>query len=86
MLKSEKVIVIGIGSFIGLFILNSYFLSYILSFLVIGGDDYVLSYLMPIYSGIALIGAIIICCSYIIVKKIDMLKQKINQEKRLSDK
>ena len=43
MLKSEKVIVIGIGSFIGLFILNSYFLSYILSFLVIGGDDYVLS-------------------------------------------
>ena len=63
MLKSEKVIVIGIGSFIGLFILNSYFLSYILSFLIVGGDDYVLSYLMPIDSGIALIGAIIICCS-----------------------
>ena len=79
MLKSEKVIVIGIGSFIGLFILNSYFLSYILSFLVIGGDDYVLSYLMPIYSGIALIGAIIICCSYIIVKKINQLREEINK-------
>lgn len=79
MLKSEKVIIIGIVSFIGLFILNSYFLSYILSFLVVGGDDYVLSYMMPIYSGIALIGAIVICCSYIIIKKIDMLKQILNK-------
>ena len=79
MLKSEKVIVIGIGSFIGLFILNSYFLSYILSFLVIGGDDYVLSYLMPIYSGIALIGTIIICCSYVIIKKINQLREEINK-------
>ena len=78
MLKSGKVIVIGIGSFIGLFILNSYFLSYILSFLIVGGDDYVLSYLMPIYS-IALIGAIIICCSYIIVKKINQLREERNK-------
>lgn len=69
MLKSEKLLLLGLDLFIGLFILNSYFLSYILSFLIVGGDDYVLSYLMPIYSGIALIGAIIICCSYIIVKK-----------------
>ena len=79
MLKSEKVIVIGIGSFIGLFILNSYFLSYILSFLIVGGDEYVLSYLMPIYSGIALIGAIIICCSYVIIKKINHLREEINK-------
>ena len=79
MLKSEKVIIIGIGSFIGLFILNSYFLSYILSFLIVGGDDYVLSYLMPIYSGIALIGAIIICCSYIIIKKINQLREETNK-------
>lgn len=79
MLKSEKVIVIGIGSFIGLFILNSYFLSYILSFLIVGGDEYVLSYLMPIYSGIALIGAIIICCSYVIIKKINQLKEETNK-------
>lgn len=79
MLKSEKVIVIGIGSFIGLFILNSYFLSYILSFLIVGGDEYVLSYLMPIYSGIALIGAIIICCSYVIIKKIKQLREEINK-------
>ena len=79
MLKSEKVIVIGIGSFIGLFILNSYFLSYILSFLIVGGDEYVLSYLMPIYSGIALIGAIIICCSYVIIKKINQLREKTNK-------
>ena len=34
-----------------------------------------LSYMMPIYSGIALIGAIIICCSYIIVKKINQLSE-----------
>lgn len=79
MLKSEKVIIIGIGSFIGLFILNSYFLSYILSFLIVGGDEYVLSYLMPIYSGIALIGAIIICCSYVIIKKINQLREEINK-------
>ena len=79
MLKSEKVIIIGIRSFIGLFILNSYFLSYILSFLIVGGDDYVLSYLMPIYSGIALIGAIIICCSYVIIKKINQLREEINK-------
>ena len=79
MLKSEKVIVIGIGSFIGLFILNSYFLSYILSFLIGSGDEYVLSYLMPIYSGIALIGAIIICCSYVIIKKINQLREETNK-------
>lgn len=79
MLKSEKVIVIGIGAFIGLFILNSYFLSYILSFLIVGGDEYVLSYLMPIYSGIALIGAIIICCSYVIIKKINQLREETNK-------
>lgn len=79
MLKSEKVIVIGIGSFIGLFILNFYFLSYILSFLIVGGDEYVLSYLMPIYSGIALIGAIIICCSYVIIKKINQLREETNK-------
>lgn len=79
MLKSEKVIVIGIGSFIGLFILNSYFLSYILSFLIVGGDEYVLSYLMPIYSGIALMGAIIICCSYVIIKKINQLREETNK-------
>ncbi len=79
MLKSEKVIVIGIGSFIGLFILNSYFLSYILSFLIVGGYEYVLSYLMPIYSGIALIGAIIICCSYVIIKKINQLREETNK-------
>ena len=79
MLKSEKVIVIGIGSFIGLFILNSYFLSYILSFLIVGGDEYVLSYLMPIYSGIALIWAIIICCSYVIIKKINQLREETNK-------
>lgn len=79
MLKSEKVIVIGIGSFIGLFILNSYFLSYILSFLIVGGNEYVLSYLMPIYSGIALIGAIIICCSYVIIKKINQLREETNK-------
>ena len=79
MLKSEKVIIIGIGSFIGLFILNSYFLSYILSFLIVGGDEYVLSYLMPIYSGIALIGAIIICCSYVIKSKINQLREETNK-------
>ena len=38
-----------------------------------------LSYMMPIYSGIALIGAIIICCSYIIVKKINQLREERNK-------
>ena len=80
MKTSEKAIVIGIISFVSFTFVNL-FLGSTLGIVIPGGDDFMNSYFFPIYAGINTLIALVISCTYLIVKKINFLVEEINKNK-----
>lgn len=77
MKTAEKVIAIGVISFIGSFFLNIA-VGGMLGAVIPSGDGFANSYFYPLYTGVVVLTAIVISCTYLIVKKINLL---INQLK-----
>lgn len=72
---SSKAIIIGIISFFG-FLIGNIILGDFVGLVVPGGDDFINSYFFPLYAGVTLLIALVISCTYLIVKKIDLLLEK----------
>lgn len=49
------------------------------------GDPFINSYLNPVYSGIAALAAIMIVCTYIIVKKLDEVLKELKTDENKTD-
>ncbi len=76
-----KVFLIGILSFLAFFFVNTYFIGGLGGALLIGGDDFLNSYFAPIMTGLSAGVAIVITCTYIIVKKLNEISEKLNDSK-----
>lgn len=72
---SSKAIIIGIISFFG-FLIGNIILGNFVGLVIPGGDDFINSYFFPLYAGVTFLIALVISCTYLIVKKIDLLLEK----------
>lgn len=77
---SEKAVVIGIISFVTFTFINL-FLGNALGIVIPGGDDFMNSYFFPIYAGINTLIALVISCTYLIIKKANFLAEEIKKNK-----
>lgn len=75
---SEKAIVIGVVTFF-IFSISTFMIGGIIDVIVPGGDEFINSYYMPLYAGVVSIGAIVVSCTYILVKKIDILLNEMKK-------
>lgn len=73
---SSKAIIIGIISFFG-FLIGNIILGNVVGLVIPGGDDFINSYFFPLYAGVTILIALIISCTYLIVKKINLLLEKM---------
>lgn len=78
MKTTGKAIWLGIISFV-VFMFGNFFIGSIIGVLIPGGDDFMNSYFHPLYAGVCTLAAIIISCTYIIVKKMNMLLEERNK-------
>lgn len=76
---SSKAVLIGIISFVA-FLFGDIILGSIVGSIIPGGDDFINSYFLPLYAGITVLIALVISCTYVIVKKIDFLLEKTNEQ------
>ena len=74
---SSKAIIIGIISFFG-FLIGNIILGHVVGLVIPGGDDFINSYFFPLYAGVTFLIALIISCTYLIVKKINFLLEKMD--------
>lgn len=72
MKTAEKAIAIGVISFIGSFLLNIA-VGGMLGAVIPSGDGLANSYFYPLYTGVVVLTAIVITCTYLTVKKIKMI-------------
>lgn len=77
---AEKAILIGILCFV-LFMYGNIFLGNLIGVVIPGGDDFLNSYFLPLYAGVTTLISLIISCTYIIVKKINLLLEQIKESK-----
>ena len=73
---SSKAIIIGIISFV-VFLIGNITLGSIVGAIIPGGDDYMNSYFHPLYTAITILISIVISSTYLIVKKINLLMEKL---------
>lgn len=69
---SEKAVVIGVISFIVFGFVNLYLGGFINA--ALGGGD---AYFYPVYAGVTMLCSLVVSCTYIIVKKINVLLDEI---------
>lgn len=79
---TEKAIIIGLVSFI-VFAVGNIFLGSIIGVIIPGGDDYINSYYFPLYGGITFLISLVISCTYMLVKKINILINEIKELKEM---
>ena len=79
MKMSSKAVLIGIVSFV-VFLFANIFLGSIVASVIPGGDDYMNSYFMPLYVGVNILIALVISATYLIVKKINLLLEKLGDK------
>ena len=79
MKTSTKAIIIGITSFI-VFLIGNIILGSIVGVLIPGGDDYMNSYFHPLYTAITILISLVISSTYLIVKKINLLLEKMRDK------
>lgn len=76
---STKALLIGIVSFV-VFLFANLFLGSAVGLVIPGGSDALNAYFLPLYAAVTLLIALVISCTYLIVKKIDLLlKEKKEQ-------
>ena len=76
MKTSSKAIIIGIISFV-VFLIGNITLGSIVGTIIPGGDDYMNSYFYPLYTAITILISLVISSTYLIVKKINLLLEKM---------
>ena len=79
MKTSSKAILIGITSFV-IFLIGNIYLGSIVGVIIPGGDDYMNSYFYPLYTAITILISIVISSTYLIVKKINLLLEKLGDK------
>lgn len=52
----------------------------ILSLIIPGGDEFINSYFHPLYTGITFLASTVISCTYILIKKINLLLDKMKDK------
>lgn len=75
----DKAIIIGIITFFVVIYLNLVLSKSVLSILIPGGDDFMNSYHVPIYSGISVAISVMVGSTYLIVKKLNEILIKLNK-------
>ena len=79
MKTSSKAIIIGIISFV-VFLIGNITLGSIVGTIIPGGDDYMNSYFYPLYTAITILISLVISSTYLIVKKINLLLEKMRDK------
>lgn len=75
----KKALLLGIISFF-IFLFGNTMMGNIVGLIIPGGDEFVNSYFHPLYAGITFLIATVISCTYIIVKKINLLLDKMKDQ------
>ena len=73
---SSKAILIGCISFF-IFLYANLLFGELVGSLIPGGDDYINSYFYPLYTAVTLLSSLVISCTYLIIKKINLLLEKM---------
>ena len=76
---SSKAIIIGIISF-AVFLIGNFTLGSIISLFIPGGDGFMNSYFYPLYTATTILLSLVISSTYLIVKKINLLLEKIEDK------
>ncbi len=79
MKTSSKAILIGCVSFF-VFIHVNILLGELVGFMIPGGDDVMNSYFYPLYAAITLLISLVLSCTYLILKKINLLLEKMEEK------
>ena len=79
MKTSTKAIIIGIITFI-VFLIGNIWLGSIVGVIIPGGDDFINSYFYPLYTAVTILISIVISSTYLIVKKINLLLEKMGDK------
>lgn len=79
MKTSSKAIVIGLVCFF-VFLIGNITLGSIVDLIIPGGDDYLNSYFLPLYTAVTILIALVISCTYLIVKKINLVLDKLGEK------
>ena len=72
MKPSSKAVMIGCISFF-VFLYGNLLFGGLVGSLIPGGDDFINSYFYPLYTAVTLLISLIISCTYLILKKINLL-------------
>lgn len=72
----SKAIIIGVISF-AVLLVGNIFLGSIVGEIIPGGDDYMNSYFYPLYTAVTILISLVISSTYLIVKKINLLLEKM---------
>lgn len=79
MKTSSKAILIGVVSFFA-FLIGNITLGSIVGVIIPGGDDFLNSYFYPLYKAVTLLISLVIASTYLIVKKINLLLEKLGEK------
>lgn len=79
MKTSTKAIIIGIITFV-VFLVGNIWLGSIVGVIIPGGDDFINSYFYPLYTAVTILISIVISSTYLIVKKINLLLEKMGDK------
>lgn len=75
----NKAFLIGLASFF-ILLIGNIFLGGIIGLIIPGGDDFINSYFHPLYSAVILLTSVVIASTYVIVKKINVLLEKVQKK------
>ena len=79
MKPSSKAVMIGCISFF-VFLYGNLLFGGLVGSLIPGGDDFINSYFYPLYTAVTLLISLIISCTYLILKKINLLLDKMKEK------
>jgi len=71
----NSALIIGIVSFFA-FLIGNFILGDIVGLIIPGGNDFQNSYFYPLYVGVTMLISLVISCTYMIIKKIDSISKK----------
>ena len=80
MKPSSKAVMIGCISFF-VFLYGNLLFGGLVGSLIPGGDDFINSYFYPLYTAVTLLISLIISCTYLILKKINLLLDKMEENR-----
>ena len=79
MKTSTKALLLGIISFF-VFLIGNIMLGSIVGAIIPGGDDFINSYFYPLYTAVTILISLVIASTYLIVKKINLLLEKMGDQ------